>query len=110
MKEERIRLTITILLVFFLFQFLPKVYHSISLMKRMQKVTGYIFGTIWWCFGLNLITYFIASHVSFQQIHIIRRSSMSIEYRNLPMLLVYLLDRLLVDVGMLLQYNGWGHA
>ncbi|KAH9740247.1 cyclic nucleotide-gated ion channel 2 [Citrus sinensis] len=29
-----------------------------------QKVTGYIFGTIWWGFGLNLIAYFIASHVS----------------------------------------------
>lgn len=30
----------------------------------MQKVTGYIFGTIWWGFALNLIAYFIASHVS----------------------------------------------
>lgn len=30
----------------------------------MQKVTGYIFGTIWWGFGLNLIAYFIASHVA----------------------------------------------
>lgn len=54
----------TILLLMFLFQFLPKVYHCISLMRRMQKVTGYIFGTIWWGFGLNLIAYFIASHVS----------------------------------------------
>lgn len=54
----------TILLIIFLFQFLPKVYHSIYLMRRMQKVTGYIFGTIWWGFGLNLIAYFIASHVS----------------------------------------------
>lgn len=32
-------------------------------MRKMQKVTGYIFGTIWWGFGLNLIAYFIASHV-----------------------------------------------
>ncbi|GAB2299255.1 hypothetical protein Dimus_033325 [Dionaea muscipula] len=47
----------------FLFSFLPKVYHSISLMRSMQKVTGYIFGTIWWNFGLNLIAYFIASYV-----------------------------------------------
>ncbi len=54
----------TILLLIFLFQYLPKVYHSIYLMRRMQKVTGYIFGTIWWGFGLNLIAYFIASHVS----------------------------------------------
>ncbi|PNY05083.1 cyclic nucleotide-gated ion channel 2-like protein [Trifolium pratense] len=43
---------------------LPQVYHSISMMRRMQKVTGYIFGTIWWGFGLNLIAYFIASHVA----------------------------------------------
>lgn len=54
----------TTMLLIFLFQFLPKVYHSICMMRRMQKVTGYIFGTIWWGFGLNLIAYFIASHVS----------------------------------------------
>ncbi|CAI0454177.1 unnamed protein product [Linum tenue] len=54
----------TIMLLIFLFQFLPKVYHSLTLMRRMQKVTGYIFGTIWWGFGLNLIAYFIASHVA----------------------------------------------
>ncbi|KAJ4707381.1 putative Cyclic nucleotide-gated ion channel [Melia azedarach] len=63
-REERIKLIMTILLIIFLFQFLPKVYHSIYLMRRMQKVTGYIFGTIWWGFGLNLIAYFIASHVA----------------------------------------------
>ncbi|KAM3363775.1 cyclic nucleotide-gated ion channel 2 isoform X1 [Capsicum galapagoense] len=63
-REEQIKLIMTILLLMFLFQFLPKVYHSISLMRRMQKVTGYIFGTIWWGFGLNLIAYFIASHVA----------------------------------------------
>lgn len=63
-KENQIRPVMTILLLIFLFQFLPKVYHSICLMRRMQKVTGYIFGTIWWGFGLNLIAYFIASHVA----------------------------------------------
>ncbi|XP_059644833.1 cyclic nucleotide-gated ion channel 2-like [Cornus florida] len=63
-REEQIKLIMTILLLIFLFQFLPKVYHSIHLMTRMQKVTGYIFGTIWWGFGLNLIAYFIASHVA----------------------------------------------
>ena len=63
-REERIKIIMTTLLLIFLFQFLPKVYHSISMMRRMQKVTGYIFGTIWWGFGLNLIAYFIASHVS----------------------------------------------
>ncbi|CAN1322543.1 Cyclic nucleotide-gated ion channel 2 [Linum perenne] len=63
-REEEIKLIMTILLLIFLFQFLPKVYHSLSLMRRMQKVTGYIFGTIWWGFALNLIAYFIASHVA----------------------------------------------
>ncbi|KAF5457682.1 hypothetical protein F2P56_021767 [Juglans regia] len=63
-REEQMKVIMTILLVIFLFQFLPKVYHSIYLMRRMQKVTGYIFGTIWWGFGLNLIAYFIASHVA----------------------------------------------
>ncbi|XP_052198178.1 cyclic nucleotide-gated ion channel 2 [Diospyros lotus] len=63
-REEQIKIIMTILLLIFLFQFLPKVYHSICLMRRMQKVTGYIFGSIWWGFGLNLIAYFIASHVA----------------------------------------------
>ncbi|WOL15449.1 hypothetical protein Cni_G24230 [Canna indica] len=62
--EEKIKLIMTVLLVIFVFQFLPKVYHSISLMRRMQKATGFIFGTIWWGFALNLIAYFIASHVA----------------------------------------------
>ncbi|KAL6961239.1 Cyclic nucleotide-gated ion channel 2, partial [Sarracenia purpurea var. burkii] len=63
-REDQIMLIMTMLLLIFLFQFLPKVYHCISLMRRMQKVTGYIFGSIWWGFGINLIAYFIASHVA----------------------------------------------
>ncbi|XP_021769894.1 cyclic nucleotide-gated ion channel 2-like [Chenopodium quinoa] len=63
LRQDRIQILMTILLLIFLFQFLPKVHHSIYLMRKMQKVTGYIFGTIWWGFGLNLIAYFIASHV-----------------------------------------------
>lgn len=63
-REERIKEIMTTLLLLFVFQYLPKVYHSISLMRRMAKVTGYIFGTIWWGFALNLIAYFIASHVA----------------------------------------------
>ncbi|KAI4346639.1 hypothetical protein L6164_007519 [Bauhinia variegata] len=63
-REEQIKMIMTMLLLIFLFQFLPKVYHCICLMRRMQKVTGYLFGTIWWGFGLNLIAYFIASHVA----------------------------------------------
>ncbi|PKA57389.1 Cyclic nucleotide-gated ion channel 2 [Apostasia shenzhenica] len=63
-EEDEIKFIMTILLLIFLFQFLPKVYHTICLMRRMQKVTGFIFGSIWWGFGLNLIAYFIASHVA----------------------------------------------
>ncbi|KAI3770348.1 hypothetical protein L6452_01476 [Arctium lappa] len=63
-QDERIKTIMTTLLLVFVFQFLPRVYHSICLMTRMAKVTGYIFGTIWWGFALNLIAYFIASHVA----------------------------------------------
>eukprot|EP00262_Sarcandra_glabra_P013483 TRINITY_DN3742_c2_g1_i4.p1 TRINITY_DN3742_c2_g1~~TRINITY_DN3742_c2_g1_i4.p1 ORF type:complete len:419 (-),score=-13.95 TRINITY_DN3742_c2_g1_i4:38-1243(-) len=63
-REEEIHLIMTMLLIIVLFQFLPKVYHCICIMKRMQKVTGYVFGTVWWGFALNLIAYFIASHVA----------------------------------------------
>jgi hypothetical protein len=63
-REEEVKVIMTILLLIFVLQFLPKVYHSIYIMRKMQKVTGYIFGTVWWGFGLNLFAYFIASHVS----------------------------------------------
>lgn len=63
LRQDKITIMMTMLLLIFLFQFLPKVHHSLYLMRRMQKVTGYIFGTIWWGFGLNLVAYFIASHV-----------------------------------------------
>ncbi|XP_057521777.1 cyclic nucleotide-gated ion channel 2-like isoform X2 [Amaranthus tricolor] len=63
LRQDKIQILMTILLLIFLFQFLPKAYHSLYLMRKMQKVTGYIFGTIWWGFGLNLVAYFIASHV-----------------------------------------------
>ncbi|KAK4783475.1 hypothetical protein SAY86_007849 [Trapa natans] len=63
-REEKAELITTILLLIFLFQFLPRAYHSIYLTRRMQKVTGYIFGTIRWGFGLNLMAYFIASQVA----------------------------------------------
>lgn len=57
------KLIMTILILVILFQFLPKVYHSLCLMRRMGKVTGYIFGTVWWGFCINLIAYLIFSHV-----------------------------------------------
>lgn len=52
----------TVLLTMFLFQYLPKIYHSVCLLRRMQNLSGYIFGTVWWGIALNLIAYFVASH------------------------------------------------
>ncbi|GFY82957.1 cyclic nucleotide-regulated ion channel family protein [Actinidia rufa] len=63
-REERTELLMTTLQLVFLFQFLPKVYHSFSLMQRMKKVTGFIFGSVWWGFVVNLIAYFLASHAA----------------------------------------------
>lgn len=54
----------TVFLVMFLIQYLPKIYHSVYLLRRMQNLSGYIFGTVWWGIALNLIAYFVASHVS----------------------------------------------
>ncbi|CAL8126573.1 unnamed protein product [Prunus armeniaca] len=67
LREEKTRLIMTTLLVTFLFQFIPKLYHSVYLAKRLKKVTGYIFayGNIWWRFKLNVIAYLTASHVLF---------------------------------------------
>ncbi|KAL6999434.1 Cyclic nucleotide-gated ion channel 4 [Sarracenia purpurea var. burkii] len=52
----------TVFLIMFLFQYLPKIYHSVCLLRRMQNMSGYIFGTVWWGIALNLIAYFVASH------------------------------------------------
>ncbi|KAG9131093.1 hypothetical protein Leryth_025420 [Lithospermum erythrorhizon] len=52
----------TIFLIMFLFQYLPKIYHSACLLRRMQNFSGYIFGTVWWGIALNMIAYFMASH------------------------------------------------
>jgi len=54
----------TVLLVAFLFEYLPKIYHSVRVLRRMQDVSGYLFGTIWWGIALNLMAYFVAAHVS----------------------------------------------
>ncbi|KAH7537783.1 hypothetical protein FEM48_Zijuj03G0129900 [Ziziphus jujuba var. spinosa] len=64
LREEQIKWITRTFLLSFLFQFLPKIYHSIYLMKKLQKVTGYVFGSIWWRFNLNAIAYLIASHVA----------------------------------------------
>ncbi|XP_020092249.1 cyclic nucleotide-gated ion channel 4-like [Ananas comosus] len=52
----------TVLLIMFLFEYLPKIYHSVCFLRRMQNFSGYIFGTIWWGIALNLMAYFVASH------------------------------------------------
>ncbi|CAD6229594.1 unnamed protein product [Miscanthus lutarioriparius] len=52
----------TVLLVAFLFEYLPKIYHSVRVLRRMQDVSGYLFGTIWWGIALNLMAYFVAAH------------------------------------------------
>ena len=104
----------TILLLMFLFQFLPKVYHSIYLMRQMQKVTGYIFGTIWWRFVLNLIAYLIASHVIYIYIYryiyhlkILAAFSFFILYYASSTFDTHFDHRLLEDAGMFLQYNAY---
>ncbi|CAM8906319.1 unnamed protein product [Rhodiola kirilowii] len=55
-------LVMTVFLIIFLIQYLPKVYHSTLLLLRVQSLSGYIFGTAWWGLALNLISYFVASH------------------------------------------------
>ncbi|CAL4947107.1 unnamed protein product [Urochloa decumbens] len=52
----------TVLLVAFLFEYLPKIYHSVRALRRSQDASGYVFGTIWWGIALNLMAYFVAAH------------------------------------------------
>ncbi|MQM03504.1 hypothetical protein Taro_036280 [Colocasia esculenta] len=54
----------TVFLVMFLVQYFPKVYHSMYLLRRMQNISGYIFGTIGWGVALNLICYFVTAHAA----------------------------------------------
>ncbi|KAD4178939.1 hypothetical protein E3N88_27530 [Mikania micrantha] len=62
LKKGKTTEIMTVALVLFLFQYLPKIYHSICLLRRMQNLSGYIFGTVWWGIALNMIAYFVASH------------------------------------------------
>jgi cyclic nucleotide gated channel len=54
----------TMLLLTFLLEYLPKIYHSVSFLRRTQNQSGHIFGTIWWGIVLNLMAYFVAAHVN----------------------------------------------
>ena len=54
----------TVLLLAFLVEYLPKICHAVRFLRRMQAQSGYVFGTIWWGIVLNLMAYFVAAHVS----------------------------------------------
>ncbi|XP_027190604.1 cyclic nucleotide-gated ion channel 4 isoform X2 [Cicer arietinum] len=62
LEKGSIPLLMTILLIMFLFQYLPKIYHSVCFVRR--NLSGYTFGTVWWGFALNMIAYFVASHAA----------------------------------------------
>ncbi|WCJ32107.1 cyclic nucleotide-gated cation channel 4 [Euphorbia peplus] len=64
LERGSVTVVMTVLLIIFLFQYLPKIYHSICLLRRMQNLSGYIFGTVWWGIALNMIAYFVASHAA----------------------------------------------
>ena len=68
LKKGEITAVMTVLLIMLVFQYLPKIYHSVCLLRRMQNLSGYIFGTVWWGIALNMIAYFVASHVSIRNI------------------------------------------
>lgn len=61
-KKGSTTTVMTVFLIMFLVHYLPKIYHSVCFLRRMQNLSGYIFGTIWWGIALNLIAYFVASH------------------------------------------------
>ncbi|KAJ9540724.1 hypothetical protein OSB04_027230 [Centaurea solstitialis] len=63
-KEEKISMVMVVVQLVFMVQFIPKVYHCYRLMQRSRQVTGYVFGSIWWRFGLGFTAYFLASHAS----------------------------------------------
>ncbi|CAL9120346.1 unnamed protein product [Musa textilis] len=54
----------TVFLISFLSQYLPKVYHSVCFLRRLQNLLGYIFGTIWGGIAVNLTAYFVACHAA----------------------------------------------
>ncbi|XP_027342719.1 cyclic nucleotide-gated ion channel 4-like isoform X3 [Abrus precatorius] len=64
LEKGSITLVMTVFLIMFLFQYLPKIYHSVCLLRRIQNLSGYIFGTVWWSIALNMIAYFVASHAA----------------------------------------------
>nr|XP_043633536.1 cyclic nucleotide-gated ion channel 2-like [Erigeron canadensis] len=64
LSEEKTSMIMILVQLIFMLQYIPKVYHCYFLMHRMQLVTGYIFGSVWWRLGLSYMAYFLASHAS----------------------------------------------
>ncbi|XP_061348313.1 cyclic nucleotide-gated ion channel 4-like isoform X1 [Gastrolobium bilobum] len=64
LEKGSVSLVMTMFLIMFLFQYLPKIYHSVCHLRRTQNLSGYIFGTVWWGIALNMIAYFVASHAA----------------------------------------------
>ncbi|KAL1363278.1 hypothetical protein HN51_011500 [Arachis hypogaea] len=64
LEKGSVTLVMTVLLIMFLLQYLPKIYHAVCHLRRMQNLSGYIFGTVWWGIALNMIAYFVASHAA----------------------------------------------
>ncbi|XP_040931717.1 cyclic nucleotide-gated ion channel 4 isoform X2 [Gossypium hirsutum] len=82
LEKGSVTLVMTVFLIIFLFQYLPKIYHSVCLLRRMQNLSGYIFGTVWWGIALNLIAYFVASHV-FLHATTSKKQAMQLKMRNI---------------------------
>ncbi|QHO00652.1 Cyclic nucleotide-gated ion channel [Arachis hypogaea] len=64
LEKGSVTLVMTVLLIMFLLQYLPKIYHAVCHLRRMQNLSGHIFGTVWWGIALNMIAYFVASHAA----------------------------------------------
>uniref|UniRef100_A0A7N0T9Q1 Cyclic nucleotide-binding domain-containing protein n=1 Tax=Kalanchoe fedtschenkoi TaxID=63787 RepID=A0A7N0T9Q1_KALFE len=60
--QGRVELAFLLMLLTFFIQFVPKIYHTLAMTTRLQKVTGYIFASAWWGFGLAFAAYLTASH------------------------------------------------
>lgn len=63
-RQGSVTEVMAVFLILFLAQYLPKIYHAVRLLRRMQNFSGYVFGTIWQGVALNLVAYFVASHAA----------------------------------------------
>lgn len=63
-REGATTAVMNLILITFIVEYLPKIYHAVCSLRRMQ-----ISGTIWWGIALNLMAYFVAAHVSIQNLY-----------------------------------------